>query len=136
MDALHIVFRAGRFNLSKVGAHFVNPCCFGEDLAAWLRDRLREKGLETREPYQEDWGWELPVKNGEQSYFLCVSGNADGDPANRNEGEWRIIVEKERSIRKRLTGKGKITSDEEMLVWLREILISDTSIRDIHIEDV
>jgi hypothetical protein len=136
MDALHIVFRAGRFNLSKVGAHFVNPCCFGEDLAAWLRDRLREKGLEAREPYQEDWGWELPVKNGGQSYYLCVSGNADGDPANRNDGEWRIIVEKERSIGKRLTGKGKITPDEEMLVSLREILISDTSIRDIQIEGV
>jgi hypothetical protein len=36
MNALHILSRTNRFNLSKVGAHFVDPCCFGEDLAAWL----------------------------------------------------------------------------------------------------
>jgi len=55
MNALHILFRTGRFNLSKVGEHFINPCCFGEDLAAWLRVKLVEKGVEARQPYQEDW---------------------------------------------------------------------------------
>ena len=136
MNALHMVFRTGHFNLSQVGAHFINPCCFGEDLTTWLGDRLREKGIEARKPYQEDWGWELPVNNRGQKYYLCVSGNADGAPANRDEGEWRVIVEKRRSIRERFTGKGKITLDDGMLVLLREILMSDTSIRDIHLEDV
>jgi hypothetical protein len=49
MNALHLLFRTNRFNLSKVGEHFINPCCFGEDLAAWLGGRLREKGVEVRE---------------------------------------------------------------------------------------
>src|SRR6266513_835232 len=40
MNALDILFRSGSFNLSKVGEHFINPCCFGEDLAAWLRIKL------------------------------------------------------------------------------------------------
>ncbi len=136
MNALHIVFRTSRYNLSKVGAHFSNPCCLGEDLGAWLWDKLSQKGIEVREPYQEDWGGELPVTNGGQSYYLCVSGNADGGAASRDEGEWRVIVEKRRSIRERFADKGRITSDDGMLVLLRKILMSDSSIRDIRVEDV
>ena len=56
MNALRILFKTNRFNLSKVGEHFINPCCFGEDLAAWLRIKLSERDVEVREPYQEDWG--------------------------------------------------------------------------------
>jgi len=88
MNALRILFNTGRFNLSKVGEHFINPCCFGEDLSAWLRQKLIERLVEMREPYQEDWSWELPAKSGDQSYYLCMSGNADGSAANPDEGEW------------------------------------------------
>ena len=136
MNAPHIVFRTGHFNVSQVGAHFINPCCFGEDLTIWLADRLREKGIAAPEPYQEDWGWELPVNSRGRKYYLCVSGNADGNSAHRDEGEWRVIVEKRRSIRERFTGKGKITLDDGILVLLREILMSDSSIRYIHLEEV
>src|SRR5439155_8976332 len=87
MNALRILFNTGRFNLSKVGEHFINPCCFGEDLSAWLRQKLIERLVEMREPYQEDWSWELPAKSGDQSYYLCMSGNADGSAANPDEGE-------------------------------------------------
>src|SRR6516225_6174855 len=108
MNALSILFKTNRFNLSKVGAHFINPCCFGEDLAAWLRVRLIKMGIETRQPYQEDWGWELPAKLPSGSYFLCVSGNSEGSSAEKDDGEWGIIVEKKRPLRQLLTGKGKI----------------------------
>src|SRR5579863_3912906 len=114
MNALHIVFRTSRFNLSKVGAHSINPCCFGEDLAALLRDRLREKGIEAREPHQEDWGWELAVTKGSQSYHVGVVGNADGLVESRDEGEWRVIVEKKRSIVQRFSSQGKITGNDEL----------------------
>jgi hypothetical protein len=96
MNAVEILFRSGRFNLSKVGEHFIIPCFFGEDLAAWLQPKLSAKDIETAKPYQEDWGWELPAQYGPHSYYLCMSGNAD-DPGN-DEGEWHIIVEKRQSI--------------------------------------
>ena len=84
----------------------INPCCFGEDLASWLRPKLAEKNIEAAAPYQEDWGWELPARCVRDSYYLCMSGNADD--SRKDEGEWRIIVEKRRSIWELLTGKGKI----------------------------
>jgi hypothetical protein len=61
MNALQILFKTSRFNLSKVGEQFINPCCFGEDMTVWLRIKLAEKGIATSQPYQEDWGWELPA---------------------------------------------------------------------------
>jgi hypothetical protein len=84
MNALHLLFSTDRFNLSKVDEHFINPCCFGEDLGAWLGGRLRENGVEVSQQYQEDWGWELPVSNGDEFYYLCMSGNASESAAAPN----------------------------------------------------
>lgn len=135
MNALHLRFRTDRFNLSKVGKHFINPCCFGEDLAAWLGPRLRDNGVEVREPYQEDWGWELPASKGDDSYYLCMGGNADESPTDPDRGEWRIIIEKKRALLQVLTGRGKIKPDDPMLALVRQILSSEGDISGIHLEE-
>lgn len=132
MNALRILFKSRRFNLSKVDEHFINPCCFGEDLAAWLRPKLSGKNIGTVAPYQEDFGWELPATYGRESYYLCISGNAD--VAGNNEGEWGIIVEKRRSIWERLRRKGKIADDDGVVRLLEQILSDDPEIRDVHRE--
>jgi hypothetical protein len=135
MNALHILFKTDRFNLSKVGQHFINPCCFGEDLAAWLRVKLIERSIEVHEPYQEDWGWELPARHGSDSYYLCMSGNSDESSKNKDEGEWRIIIEKRRSIGQRLRGTGKINTGNTIVRALQEILGAEPSIREVHSEE-
>ena len=132
MNAMDILFRSDRFNLSKVGEHFINPCCFGEDLAAWLRPRLAAKNIETSTPYQEDWGWELPAKLGTDSYYLCMSGNADRPGT--DEGEWRIMVVKRRSIWQRLTGEGLIAADDAVAILVEQILSSEPTTRDLRRE--
>lgn len=134
MNAVHILFRTSQFNLSKVGEHFINPCCFGEDVAAWLIPKLADKHIETAKPYQEDWGWELPAACKGNSYYLCMSGNAD-DPSNsQDQGEWRIIVEKRRSLWQRLTGKGQIAADDPLVTTVKEILSREPAIRDLRRE--
>ena len=135
MSSLDILFRTARFNLSNVGEHFINPCCFGEDLAAWLRTKLIERGCEARQPYQEDWGWELPATHRIDSYYLCLSGNSDGSSTNKDEGEWRIIVEKRRSVGQRLTGAGKIAENDKMVTTIEEILRRQPTIREVHLEE-
>jgi|SRR5271156_7039809 len=135
MNALHVIFKTGRFNLSKVGDHFINPCCFGEDLANWLRAKLMERGIQTRQPYQEDWGWEMPAIHGSNSYYLCMSGNSDESETNKDEGEWRIIVEKRLSLWQRLKGQGKIAASDEMVKMTEEILGVEPTIREVHREE-
>jgi len=134
MNAKSVLFWTNQFNLSKVGEHFINPCCFGEDLAAWLQAKLAALGVETKPPYQEDWGWELPASLPNDSYYLCISGNSKESTVDKDEGEWRIIVEKRRSIGERLTGKGKITSSDEMIRMLEEILKTEPTIRGVRRE--
>ena len=57
----HVTFLSDAFNMTEVKDNFINPCCFGEDLALWLASHLvPEESLETDpEPCQEDWGWEI-----------------------------------------------------------------------------
>jgi len=127
-------FRSSNFNLSKVRKHFINPCCFGEDLAAWLVPKLAVRNIQTAKPYQEDWGWELPATCGNDAYYLCMSGNADNSGAPKDEGEWNIIVEKRRSFWQRLTGKGRIVTDDPLVRLIEEILIDEPTIRNLHRE--
>jgi hypothetical protein len=135
MNALRILFKTNRFNLSKVGEHFINPCCFGEDLAAWLGIKLRECDVEVRQPYQEDWGWELPAVDGNDSYYLCMSGNSDKSSTDEDDGEWGIIVEKRRSIGQRLRGTGRIAANDKMVRRIEEILRRELTIRELHREE-
>jgi hypothetical protein len=46
------------FEHREVKPHFINPCCFWEDFAKWLRQELADitaLGFELSEPIQEDW---------------------------------------------------------------------------------
>jgi len=135
MNALRILFKTNRFNLSRVGEHFINPCCFGEDLASWLGINLSERDVEVREPYQEDWGWELAATQESDSYYLCMSGNSDESSTNKDEGEWGIIVEKRRSLGQRLRGAGKIAENDKMVRTIEEILRAEPAIREVHREE-
>lgn len=119
-----MLFKTDRFNLSKVQPHFINPCCFGEDFATWLRGKLGEHGIEVSGLGQEDWGWYLKAHSGETSYLLAVSGNSDDGVS--DQGEWRVIVEKRRSIWNRFAGKGKISPDDPVANVVEGILRSQT----------
>jgi hypothetical protein len=119
---LDILFETSRFNLSEVKPHFINDCCFGEDVAAWLRERLAEVGIDAIEPGQEDWGWYIEAGHNGQWYFIGVGGYSEEGAAHKNQGEWRIMVEKRRSFLEKLTGKNKMTPDEEILSIIRAIV--------------
>jgi hypothetical protein len=62
-----IMIETDLFEHRKVKPHFINPCCFGEDFAAWLRDKLlplEEEGFDFAEPIQEDYGWGFWASHG------------------------------------------------------------------------
>jgi hypothetical protein len=77
-----------------VKPHFINPCCFGEDFAAWLRGRLSplaEEGFYFGDPIQEDYGWGLWASLLEDRFWIALSYAGDGpqeDPA-----QWVVSVD-------------------------------------------
>ena len=95
---MDFLFDTNRFNLSEVKPHFINPSCFGDDLAAWLKAKLTERGIPTIEPGQEDWGWYVEARIGDANYFIGVGGSADESARDPNKDEWRLIVEKQRGL--------------------------------------
>ena len=90
-----------------------------------------ERKVQVRLPYQEDWGWELPVLDGSEKYYLCMSGNADDAKNSQDQGEWNIIIEKKRSIAKRLRGSGGISVNDKIVRTLEEILCAEPTIQDV-----
>jgi len=136
MKRFDILFETNRFNVSEVGKHFINPCCFGEDFAEWLRQQLTRKGYTAGVPYQEDWGWEVLAQHGSQRYYLGVSGFLKEDAVGKNAGEWRIMVEKKRSIGERLRGRNHMADSEPILAIVESILREQTDIRNVRAEFV
>lgn len=130
-----IVFESAAFNLSEVGAHFINPCCFGEDLARWLAAQLAARGVAVIEPDQEDWGWYVEASYGDRSYFIGIGGfreeseggasGAAGVNEEPNRGEWRLIVEPQQTLRQRLFRPVTLADDDPFIALLLEILQDD-----------
>jgi hypothetical protein len=126
-----ILFETDRFNVSEVKEHFINPCCFGEDLAEWLRQELIKREITASAPGQEDWGWYLFVEPGTERYFLGVGGYRKEGTMGTNDGEWRIMVEKKRSLWDKLQGKNKIIAADPILSTIEDILREQADIRNV-----
>jgi hypothetical protein len=134
MNAYYLLFRTSRFNLSEVKSHFINPCCFGEDVAAWLQAELAKRGTASQGPSQEDWGWYLRVRHENRPYYLNVSGNRDEANAEPNVGEWRIIVERRRSLLDKITARNLMQEDDPLFRSVEVILQQQADFLDIRRE--
>ena len=133
MTRTDILFETDRFNVSQVKEHFINPCCFGEDLAQWLSAKLTNQGATSGRPGQEDWGWYLFVQRGPDRYFLGVGGNHI-DGAGINDGEWRIMVQKRRSLWDRIRGRNAATDTDPILSIIESILREQGDFRNVRRE--
>ena len=96
---LQIIARTARFNFTNVQPHFINPCCFGEDFAAWLRTQLlglTSRGFHLSQPIQEDYGWGLWASRGKDTFWIALSSSQDGDVDSASPrpdyGEWVVSI--------------------------------------------
>ena len=81
------VFESEAFNYTEPKEFFINPCCFGDDLARWLMGELAKQQISVDdEPGQEDFGWYFEFSIEADKYCLVIS--SDG------EGEWFLVVER------------------------------------------
>ncbi len=81
------------FEHRQIKPHFINPCCFGEDFAAWLIGKLAplaDSGFNFSEPIQEDYGWGFWARYGKDPFWVALSyvGNGPQEPP----AQWVISV--------------------------------------------
>jgi hypothetical protein len=122
-------FRSTTFNATDPKPYFINPCCFGDDLAQWLISQLRARSVETEnEPGQEDFGWYLGLRLAGTRYFLIITFRPDDVVEGKT---WIIRIERNCGLIARAFGGQKRGIDVAVPQLLRSIL-TDAA----HIEDV
>jgi hypothetical protein len=57
-----ITIETDLFEHRNVQPYFINPCCFGEDFAAWLKAELSDLEFCFSEIIQEDYGWAFGLR--------------------------------------------------------------------------
>jgi hypothetical protein len=117
----HVTFETSLFNMTEVKDYFINPCCFGDDTAAWLSKRLSEQGYSViDEPIQEDWGWEIEVKHKANGFWFNIGLLED-------ERAWLVWVEPQNKLFRKVPTSAVI----EMSVALDKVLKAEPEIRKI-----
>lgn len=66
-------FVTDRFNTTTSKPTFINPGCFGDDLALWLIDELRTDGVRVdAEAVPEDFGWAIAFERDGRWYWAVI----------------------------------------------------------------
>jgi hypothetical protein len=92
-----VSFTSTAFNIGEPKSHFINACCFGDDLAKWLIQELRDKGVDAdREPGQEDFGWYFNFQVAGTPHTFVI-GHCPGI-VEGGEGTWIGCIERNRGL--------------------------------------
>ena len=96
-------FRSLAFNMTEPRDHFINECCFGDDLCRWLIEQFRSRGIETDDtPAQEDFGWYFCFTIEGSKHCLIVGFQAN-DVATGDR--WIAWIERAKGSSARFWGK-------------------------------
>src|SRR5262249_55967132 len=111
------------FEHREVKPHFINACCFGEDFAAWLRQRLADlSGFELSEPIQEDYGWGFLARHGKDTFWIALSYVGDGPT--EAPAQWVVCIAHDTGLNlfKKLFSKPDLSAMETLRARIRREL--------------
>jgi len=119
-------FRSSAFNTSEAKPSFINPCCFGDDLARWMMVRLRAAGVKADEqPGQGDFGWYFNLETSGGRH-CCILAYQEDD----REGLWHLSIERSRGFVGSVLGLRHRGIDPSALEAIQNIL-SASEIREL-----
>lgn len=100
-----LVFQSDAFNTTTTKEYFINPECYGDDLARWLVSKLRTNGYATDEqPGQEDFGWYLTFEVQGVKHVVLIGYRTD---SHDRAGEWLCRIERSAGLIGAAFGKRK-----------------------------
>lgn len=120
------------FEHRQVKPHFINPCCFGEDFAAWLKEQLSllaNSGFSFSEIIQEDYGWGFWVRRRKDPFWVALSyvGSGPQEPP----AEWVISVKYDPGLNliKRLFHQPDQQALQTLREHVRQAVVSNSGIK-------
>lgn len=100
-----LAFQSGAFNTTTTQEYFINPECYGDDVARWLISKLRANGYTTDEkPGQEDFGWYVRFEAQGVKHDAVIGYRSD---SHDGEGEWLCWIERSAGLIGTAFGKRK-----------------------------
>ena len=129
-----ITIETDMFEHREVKPHFINPCCFGEDFAAWLKRELSpltSDGFSFSEPIQEDYGWGFWANHGKDPFWVVMSYAGDGPQ--ESPAQWVVSVSYDAGLNfiKRLFHKPDSQAFARLRDRVRHSLLSNSAIKSI-----
>jgi hypothetical protein len=122
-----VTFKSDAFNTSEQKATFVNPDCFGDDLATWLIDQLRARGIETSDqPDAEDFGWYLQFTVDGKQYCAVIGYRPADEP---DGGDWVIWLERKLGFLESVLGRRNSGIPRDVANLLHDILSGSREVR-------
>lgn len=123
----HIEFRSDSFPPYPGEEDEINPGRWGKRLAEFIHKGLINRGFDVLEPFSEDWGWMVEIRN--DAFPLWIGcGNLDGE----DDGYLCFIEPSTPFVRKFLFTKVSTETEVAKLqAALDSILSSEPSIKEI-----
>ncbi len=125
-----IAIRTDLFEHREVKPTFINPCCFGEDFAGWLKQKLaplKESGFLFSASIQEDYGWGFWVSHGKDRFWVALSYVGNG--AQEEPAEWIITVARAGFLSRLLRRSESEHHRTELRNRIWELVRSDSAIQ-------
>ena len=111
------------FNTTEQRDYFINPGCFGDDLAAWFKEKLPSAA--PGDVDQEDFGWYLPLRYGGKDYFLVMGFREDED-----DSRWIVWIERQGALRM-FTRRESKGIDADLVRIVHDTLTGESAISDV-----
>jgi hypothetical protein len=100
-----LAFQSTAFNTTTAKEHFINPECYGDDVARWLISKLLASGYATEEePGQEDFGWYIRFEVQGVKHDAVIGYRPDSPDG---VGEWLCWIERSAGLIGTAFGKRK-----------------------------
>jgi hypothetical protein len=126
-----ITIETDLFEHREVKPHFINPCCFGEDFASWLKQEISRStasDFQLSDPIQEDYGWGFWASSGKDRFWVAISYAGDGPQ--ETPAQWVISVTSDPGVNlaRRIFQKVDRNALEQLLEQVRRVLASNNVI--------
>jgi hypothetical protein len=124
-----VTFQSPAFNATERRDYFINDCCYGDDVARWLIEQLRARGVQTdAEPGQEDFGWYFGFRIGDTDYHFVIGHRPSdgGDPA-----VWIGWLERKAGLFRSMFGRHKRCIRPEGVHAIHSVLSSSPQVSNV-----